>query len=63
MDVELITAWWQSCKSSRAFQVGFGPQVDKISGLFRVLDVLFALGAQKYNQNNLTTLLNFSDQP
>ena len=25
--------------------------------------MLFVLGAQKYNQNNLTTLLNFSDQP
>ena len=27
----------------------------------RAWDVLFALGAQKYNQNNLASLLNFSD--
>ena len=30
-------------------------------GRVRACDVLFFLGAQKYNQNNLATLLNFSD--
>ena len=55
----------QSCKSARTFRVGFGfgPKVNKISGLFRARDVLFVLNAQKYNQNNLATLLNFSDLP
>ena len=49
--------------SDRAFRVefGFGPKVDKISGLIRARDELFVLDAQKYNQNNLATLLNFSD--
>ena len=55
----------QSCKSGRAFRVGFGPgsglKLTKISGLIRAWDVLFVLGAQKYNQSNLATLLNFSD--
>ena len=55
----------QSCKSGRAFRVGFGPgsglKLKKILGLIRAWDVLFGLGAQKYNQNNLATLLNFSD--
>ena len=49
----------QSCKSGRAFLVGFGPKVDEISGLIRARDVLFVSGAQKYNQSNLATLLNF----
>ena len=43
----------QSCKSGRYFRVGFGPKGDKISGLIRAWDVLFVLGAQKYNKNNL----------
>ena len=30
-------------------------------GLNRASDVLFILGAQKYNQNRLAILLNFSD--
>ena len=55
----------QSCKSGRAFRVGFGPGSDvkltKFSGLIRAWDVRFILGEQKYNQNNLTTLLNFSN--
>ena len=55
----------QSCKSGRAFRVGFGPgsgpKLTKTSGLIRAWDVLFVLSAQKYNQNNLATLLNFSD--
>ena len=52
-----------SCKSGQSFRVGFGfgPEVDKILGLIRASDVLFVLGAQKYNQNNLVALLNFSD--
>ena len=50
----------QSCKSGRAFRVGFGLKVDKILGIIRARDGLFVLGAQKYNQNNLATLLNFS---
>ena len=48
----------QRCKSGRDFRVGFGPKVDKISGLIRAWDVLFVKGAQKYNQNNLATLPN-----
>ena len=57
----------QSCKSGRVFRVGFGfgpgsgLKLTKISGLIRAWDVLFVLSAQKYNQNNLATLLNFSD--
>ena len=56
----------QSCKSGRAFQVGFrsgsGLKLTKISCLFRAWDVLlFVLGAQKYNQNNLATMLDFLD--
>ena len=43
------------------FGSGSGPKLTKISGLIRAWDVLFVLGAQKYNQNNLATLLNFSD--
>ena len=46
----------QSCKSGRAFQVGFGLKVDKILGLIRawgVFFVFFVLDAQKYNQINL----------
>ena len=50
----------QSCKFGRAFQVGFGPKVDKNFGL-NSRDELFILGAQKSNQNNLATLLNFLD--
>ena len=51
----------QSWKSGRLFGSGSGLKLTKISGLIRAWDVLFALGAQKYNQNNLATLLNFSD--
>ena len=40
---------------------GSGLKLTKISGLIRAWDVLFVLGAQKYNKNNLATLLNFSD--
>ena len=47
----------QSCKSGRAFRVGFGPgsglKLIKILGLNRAWDVLFVLGAQKYHQNEL----------
>ena len=43
------------------FELGSGLKLTKISGLIRAQDVLFVLGAQKYNQNNLATLLNFSD--
>ena len=53
----------RSCTSGRAFRVGFGPKVDKTFGLNSGLrrTVLFALSAQKSNQNNLVALLNFSD--
>ena len=57
----------QSCKSGRAFRVGFelgpgsGLKLIQISGLSRTWNVLFALGAQKYDQNNLAKSLNFSD--
>ena len=52
----------QSCKSGRVFRVGFGIQVYKNFGLnIWARDVLFVLDAQKYNQNNLATLLNFLD--
>ena len=43
------------------FGSGSGLKLTKTSGLFRAWDMLFVLGAQKYNQNNLATLLNFSD--
>ena len=43
------------------FGSGSGLKFTKMSGLIRALDVLFAISAQKYNQNNLVTLLNFSD--
>ena len=41
------------------FQIraGFGSKIDKTSGIIRAWDVLFVLGAQNYNQNNLATLL------
>ena len=55
----------RSCESGRAFRVGFGPgsglKLTKISGLNWTWDVLFVSRAQKYNQNNLATLLNFLD--
>ena len=51
----------QSCKSGRLFESGLGLKLTKISSLIRAWDVLFVLGAQKYNQNNLATLLNFSE--
>ena len=60
--VGAVVHWHQSYKSGRAFRVGFGPKVDKNSRLIRAWDVLFVLGAQKYNQNNLATLLNFQTQ-
>ena len=43
------------------FGSGSGQKLTKISGLIRAREVFFVLGAQKYNQNNLATLLNFSD--
>ena len=48
----------QSCKSGRAFRVGFGPKVDKNFG---PETCFFVLGAHKYNESNLATSLNFSD--
>ena len=55
----------QSCKSGRAFRVGFGPgsglKLTKMSGLIRAWDELFVLGVQKNNQNYLAILLNFKD--
>ena len=36
-------------------------KLTKISGLSPALGVLFFFGVPKYNQNNLATLLNFSD--
>ena len=49
-----------TCTSGRAFRNGFGPRVDKNFGLNSGLRRTFVLGAQKYNQNNLAILLNFS---
>ena len=43
------------------FGSGSGLKLTKILGLIRAWDVLFIFGAQKYNQNNLATLLNFSN--
>ena len=51
----------QSCKSGRAFRGGSGLKLTKLSGLVWAWDELFVLGAQKSNQNNLATLLNFPD--
>ena len=59
--VGAVVHWHQSYKSGWVFQVGFRPKVDKISGLIWTWAMPFVLGAQKENQNNLTTLLNFSD--
>ena len=42
------------------FRSGSGLKLTTISGLVQARGVLFVLGAQKYNQNNLVTLLNFS---
>ena len=59
----------QSCKSGLAFRVWFGfgsgsgLKLTKILALILARDVLFVLGAQKYNQRNLATLLNFSHLP
>ena len=65
VDVGSIPSRAQSCKSGRAFRVGFGPglglKLTKISGLIRAWDVLFVLGVQKNNQNNLAISLNFLD--
>ena len=44
------------------FGSGSGLKLTKISGLIWAQDILFVLDAQKHNQNNLATLLNFSDQ-
>ena len=52
-------AWVQSCKSDRAFLFEFGSKVDKILSLIQAWEVLFVLGAQKYNQNNLALTLTF----
>ena len=58
---------YQSCKSDRAFRVGFrfGPgsslKLTKISGLILAWAVLFVLDVQKNNQTNLAILLNFLD--
>ena len=43
------------------FGSGSGLKLTKIPGLIRARAVLFVLGAQKCNQNNLATLLNFSN--
>ena len=37
----------QSCKSSWAFRVGFGPKVDKIFGRISILKRTFCPSAQK----------------
>ena len=42
------------------FGSGLGLKLTKISGLIWAWDILFVLGAQKGNQTNLATLLNFS---
>ena len=52
---------YQSGKSGRAFSVGFWPKFDKNFEPNLGLRRAFVLGAQKYNQNDLATLLNFSD--
>ena len=46
---------------SGIFGSGSGLKLIEISGLIRAWAVLFVLGAQKCNQNNLATLLNSSD--
>ena len=52
------------CQSGRSFRVGlgFGPKVDQNFGLNLGLRRTYVVsGAQKYDQNNLATLPNFSD--
>ena len=55
----------QSCKSGRAFRLGLGLglglKLTKNSGVIRAWDAHFVLDAQKYTQNNLATMVNFSD--
>ena len=51
----------QSCKTGRAFRVGFGPKVGKNFGHNSGLKRTFCLRCTNLNQNNLATLLNFSD--
>ena len=51
----------QSCTTSRAFRVGFGPKVGKNFGDNSGLKHTFRLRCTTHNQNNLATLLNFSD--
>ena len=59
MNQALYVCPTQNCKLGWAFRVGFGPKIDKVLGLIRVWVVLFLLGAQKYNQNNLAITLTF----
>ena len=44
------------------FGSGAGLKLTKVSGLILAREVLFVLGAQKYNQNKLARLLNFSNR-
>ena len=58
----LINSQIRVISRARLFGSGSGLKLTKILGLIWAWDVLFALiGAQKYNQNNLATLLKFSD--
>ena len=60
LDFRVGSGFWPG---SGRVQAGFGPgsglKLTKTSGLIRAWDILFVLGAQKHNQNNLATLLNF----
>ena len=60
---QVALAWSRVVSQAGLFGSGSGSglKLTKISGLIRAWDVLFVLGAQKYNQNNLAKLLNFSD--
>ena len=60
-DYYICTLYTRVASRAGFFGSGSGLKLTKISGLCWAWYVLFVLGAQKYNQNNLATLLNFSD--
>ena len=61
-NTKILSAGVSARVVSRAgFGSGSGLKLTKISDLILASDILFVLSAQKYNQNNLATLLNFSD--
>ena len=54
-------AYYRIVSRAGLFRSGSGSRLKKISILIRAWDVLFVLDAQKYKQNNLAKMQNFSD--